>query len=1059
MQEGILFHHMMSTKGDPYVMPMLFKIKHREAFESFLIALRFVMARHDVLRTAILWDGVSVPVQVVYRQAELPVTWLSAPKDTDVESHMQSLCAPEIQQMDITQGPLLNLQVMNDQNNEQHFVLLQLHHMITDHIGLEVIQQEIAAFEQGKDTRLTTPVPYREFIAHTQYQARHSDAEDYFKKILADVEEPTIPFNLSGINGDGSQIIELKEAVPAQINRQLRQLAKSLKVSPATLFHSAWAVLLGACCDRQDVVFGTVVSGRLQGARGAESMLGVFINTLPFRVRLFQQSARELVEQVQTALLDLLPFEQVPLTLAQRCSGLRADTPLFSAMLNYRHTGSGKQQSEAQTGDYQLIGGHERTNFPFNLSVNDMGDAFELDVQVDKSLNAQIVMAYIQRALAELIDLLAQSSQRPVTDISILADAERQQLLVDLNSFGNDYPKDKTIQQMFAEQVAKNPEAPAIESEGSSLTYRQLNQQANQLAHYLVIDKQVSKGELIGVCMHSSVDLVVSLLGILKAGGVYVPLDPNYPKSRLDFMIADSGVQVLLSQTNVVQALELPDSIDCISYDSDFVRQELARQPDTDMILAGQEQPSRMAYVNYTSGSTGQPKGVMVPHIGVVRLVVNPNFMKLNSATRFLQVAPISFDAATLEIWGPLLNGGCSVIYSGAAIDLFNLNQTITSHEVNTIWLTAGLFEQWSELAHEAGPLRWVLTGGDVVKPAAVSRVQRALPAATVINGYGPTENTTFSCCYPVPSSVDTSRSLPIGFGINGTQLYVVTQNTTLAPIGTVGELWVGGDGLALGYLNQEELTQQKFVANPFSPDTDERLYRTGDLVRYLPSGELEFIGRADNQVKIRGFRVEPGELEQKLSSYEDVKSSIVLVQEDNTQQKCLVAYVVPEVRDGKPEADLASLLKGRLSKSLPSYMLPSSIMVIPHWPLTENGKVDRKALPELNLLNQEAEFVEPSTDTEKVLCELWQTLLDVELVGVSDNFFELGGHSLLATRLNVRLNQIFGIKVPLEEMFARQTILELGQFIDREVKLKTALKANKKIDEEANNKAAVWEI
>ncbi|WP_460860580.1 condensation domain-containing protein, partial [Rheinheimera gaetbuli] len=421
LQEGILFHHMMSTKGDPYVMPVLFRVKNKEAFEAFVDALQFVIGRHDVLRTAVLWDGVSVPVQVVYRQAELPVTWLSAPKDTDVESHMQSLCAPEIQQMDVTQGPLLKLQVMADTASEQHFVLAQLHHLISDHIGLEVIQHEVGMYEQGQVEQLTTPVPYREFIAHTQHQARVNDAEAYFRGVLEDVTEATAPFNLMDIQGDGSRIVEVREIIPTDVSMQLRQVAKSLKVSPAALFHSAWAILVGACSGRDDVVFGTVVSGRLQGTVGAESMMGVFMNTLPLRVKLKRLSVLQLVQQVQSALLDLIPFEQASLALAQQCTSLPKEAPIFSAMLNYRHSVGEATGAEAQqTSDYEVIGGHERSNFPLSLLVDDLKTDFVVTVQVESVVNACQVIGYVQSVVAALAEKL---STCPDTEVTLLAKA------------------------------------------------------------------------------------------------------------------------------------------------------------------------------------------------------------------------------------------------------------------------------------------------------------------------------------------------------------------------------------------------------------------------------------------------------------------------------------------------------------------------------------------------------------------------------------------------------------------------------------------------------------
>ncbi|WP_460860589.1 condensation domain-containing protein, partial [Rheinheimera gaetbuli] len=489
LQEGILFHHMMSGESDPYVIPMLFSIRNTVAVQRFLQALQFVVDRHDTLRTAILWEGLTKPVQVVYRNASLPVSWIKADKGQDILAYMQRLCAPEVQKMDITKGPLVYIQVMVAPDSEEHYVLLQLHHIISDHVGLEVIQSEIGLYESGDAAQLAAPVPYREFIAHTLHQARNNDAEAYFRNVLGDVAEPTIPFNLKDIQGDGNQIIEYREQVPVDVSMQLRQVAKSLKVSPAALFHSAWAIVVGACSGRDDVVFGTVVSGRLQGTIGAESMMGVFINTLPFRVHLQGQDVEALVRQVQDVLLDLIPYEQTPLALAQKCSGLPGDTPLFSAMLNYRHSAGGLTKDVVQDVtppaetefNYELISAQDRSNYPFNLSVDDAGRGFGLDFQVDSTLNAERVAGYMQVVLAGLTQALVARPQLLVSELPVLSGEERQTQLVEWNNTAEHYPRGKGIHVLFEEQAAARPDAMALVFEDTSLSYGELNTKANQL--------------------------------------------------------------------------------------------------------------------------------------------------------------------------------------------------------------------------------------------------------------------------------------------------------------------------------------------------------------------------------------------------------------------------------------------------------------------------------------------------------------------------------------------------------------------------------------------------
>ncbi|NQZ08922.1 MAG: amino acid adenylation domain-containing protein, partial [Algicola sp.] len=479
LQEGILFHHMMSTQGDPYVMPMLFEVKGEQAVSDFLQGMKFVISRHDILRTAILWDQLPVAVQVVCREVSLPVTWLEAQPGQDIAAHMQALCAPEVQQLNLTVAPLLAIQVMADPASGLHYLLVQFHHLITDHVGLEIIQQELDTYQRGEAQTLAAPMPFREFIAHTQHQAEHHDAARYFSDVFGDIDEPTLSFNLTDVQGDGSSIVELREAVPLPISRQLRAVAKKLKVSPAALFHTAWAMLIGACSGRDDVVFGTVVSGRLQGTVGAQYTVGVFINTLPFRVKLSGVNVTELVKQVQSSLIELLPYEQASLVVAQQSTQLPGDTPLYNSMLNFRHSAradtvddQGRAGADVNTAasQFAVVGGQERTNFPFNLSVDDLGDEFGLDIQVDSSLDVQRINGYMQTVVAGLVDALSAKPQLSVANVPILPHSERQQVLQQYHATPTGHPAATCVHQAFEAQVARAPLAIAVEFEPVQLS-------------------------------------------------------------------------------------------------------------------------------------------------------------------------------------------------------------------------------------------------------------------------------------------------------------------------------------------------------------------------------------------------------------------------------------------------------------------------------------------------------------------------------------------------------------------------------------------------------------
>jgi len=551
------------------------------------------------------------------------------------------------------------------------------------------------------------------------------------------------------------------------------------------------------------------------------------------------------------------------------------------------------------------------------------------------------------------------------------------------------------------------------------LTYRDLNARANQLAHYLR-DRGVKADTRVAVCLHRSPDLIVAVLAILKAGGAYVPLDPAYPQSRLEFMMADSGAALIITQLTLASKLPAKDSVICL----DTLGETIASQSKENLPSIGGA--DNLAYVMYTSGSTGKPKGVTVTHRNVVRLVKNTNYASFSRDEVFLQASTISFDASTFEIWGSLLNGARLVMLPAGTPSLKELGQAIKQHKVTTLWLTAGLFHLMVENhLEDLRGLRQLLAGGDVLSVPHVKRVFEELPNCRFINGYGPTENTTFTCCYPVKDLSKVNGSVPIGFPISNTSVYVLDRHANPVPIGIPGELYIGGDGLARGYLDRPELTEERFVRDPFSANGD-RLYRTGDLVRYKASGEIEFIGRIDNQVKVRGFRIELGEIEAALTQHAGVREAVVVAQKDSGD-KHLVAYLVPRNGNLRTE-EVREFLQTRL----PEYMMPSVFMTLEALPLSPVGKVDRRALPAPSEIERKIEkgFVAPVDELELKLTRIWEQVLRVNPIGTDENFFELGGHSLLAVKLFAEIEKNFGKNLPLATLFQAPTVRQLARVL-----------------------------
>jgi amino acid adenylation domain-containing protein len=592
------------------------------------------------------------------------------------------------------------------------------------------------------------------------------------------------------------------------------------------------------------------------------------------------------------------------------------------------------------------------------------------------------------------------------------------------NQTATDYPCEKTVAQLFEETVTAQPDSIAVELGKERLTYSELNMRANRVAHRLRT-MSVGPETMVACCIDRSLEMIGAFIGILKASGAYVPLDLSYPTERFDFMLEDSRTLVILTQRSLAPALRGRDNVSVICMD-EF---EAPTSPADEVNLPPAGGPTSLAYVMYTSGSTGRPKGVMVENRAIVRLVRDTNFCHFGVEEVFLQFAPVSFDASTLEIWGPLLNGGKLVMMPPQAASLEDLGRTIREHGVTTLWLTSGLFNLMVEQrVEDLRPLRQLLAGGDVLSPRHVRTVLENLPDCRLINGYGPTENTTFTCCHTMKHGDHVPESIPIGKPVSNTQVYILDEQMNPLPPGQTGELYAAGDGLARGYLNNPEATAEKFVPNPFASGENKLMYRTGDLARWCEDGVIEFLGRIDTQVKVLGHRIEPGEVETVLRMNKDVSQVCVVADSGENGSKRLVAYYVPSATAGPSPSDLRKFLAGKL----PHYMVPALFVPLNALPLSPNGKVDRTALS----APVAAVGVEPpaadsaATQLEKTLGELWQRILRVDRVGPDDNFFDLGGDSLMIVAVHSNLQKILHVEIPVTDLFEFTTIRALARHL-----------------------------
>ena len=987
-----------------------------------------VIDRHDILRTAVMWEGLSEPVQVVWRKAIQSVEELEFdPAIGDVAEQVWAKCDPRHNKLDVRRAPMLRMFVAHDPVHERWLLQGWYYHLLVDHTTLEVMKEEIQAQLLGRAGELPAPLPFRNLVAQARLGVSQEEHEAFFQEMLGGVEEPTAPFGLLDVQGDGSGIEEAIVVLQEGLAEGLRSHARRLGVSAASIFHLAWAQVLARLTGREDVVFGTVLFGRMQGGEGADRVMGPFINTLPVRIGIGDDGVEASIRRTHRLLADLLRHEHASLALAQRCGAVPAPMPLFSTLLNYRHSpaaerAASKEELEAWQG-IEVLRVEERTNYPFMLSVDDLGNGFSLDAQTPVSIGAMRVCEYMRTTLVGLVDALEGSPTRAVRSLDVIPEEEKRRVLCEWNDTGLAAAEPELcLPEMIAAQARQNPDQVALIFEEQQLSYGDLNQRANQLAHYLQ-SLGVGSEVLVGLCVERSLEMVVGLLGILKAGGVYVPLDPSFPQARLAYMIADSGMRVLVTHRQLDQSLPVrPASI--VHLDSDW--STIARQ-DTSNSKLPETPPENLAYVLYTSGSTGKPKGVAIPHAAVVNFLRSmqrePGF---SANDRLLAVTTLSFDIAGLELYLPLVSGGTTVIASREdTYDPVRLIERIQQSQCTVMQATPASWRALIEAGWEGSKQLKLLCGGEALPGDLAAAL---LPrCAQLWNMYGPTETTIWSTLHRVNSA---DGPVPIGRPIANTQVFILDGHRQLVPPGIVGELYIGGSGLARGYLARPELTAERFVENPFEPNA--RLYRTGDRARWLAGGTLECLGRIDNQVKIRGFRIEPGEVESALARHAAVGQCVVVAREDSQGDKILVAYLEPQPDQPTPEV---SDLRAHLANDLPAYMIPSAFVILDKLPLTPNGKIDRNALPAPNQepVEVSAEVAAPRDAIEQMLVQTWSRILRVRTIGIHDNFFDLGGHSLLAVRIVAEVAGLIKKPLPLATFLQAPTIADLADVLRKE--------------------------
>ncbi|WP_435195374.1 amino acid adenylation domain-containing protein, partial [Streptomyces sp. NRRL F-5630] len=1030
LQEGLFFHHRFhagtgtgdgTDDSDPYVVRYVLAFDTPQALDSFLAALGQVIERHDVLRTSLAWTGLPHPVQIVHRHAELPVTETDPGEGPDP---VERLLAHGDEPLDLRRAPLMDARTATEPGSGRRLLALRMHHITQDHTTLDLVLREATAILAGRGDTLPTPRPYRDFIGRALLSTPAEEHSAYFGRLLGDVTEPTAAFGVGEGRGEGSDVTEHRTVLDAQVTARLRAQARRAGVSAATVLHVVWSRVLAAVSGRDDVVFGTLILGRMQSGEGAGDVPGLFINTLPVRARTAGTDVGGAVDAMHHQLAELMVHEHASLAAAQRASGVRAPAPLFTAVFNYRHNASGGPGTVLPPGT-ELLAFRERTTYPLLVSVDDDGRALAFDVQAAAPLDPELVTRLLHATTERVVHALAHAPGTPLADLDVLPDAERHRILTEGNGTGHGDP-DRTLVDVFADRAAATPQAVALayahDDAPEEWDYAGLAARANRLARHL-IGRGIGPEDRVMLLMDRSPDLVVALLAVLTSGAAYVPVDPDQPAERVAHLYADASPAAVLTST--AHAASLPASVAApIVVDDPAVRAAVAAhapEPITQDERTSPLHPAHPAYVIYTSGSTGTPKGVVVPHSGAVNLLAF-RWPGLTAESRLLQFASIGFDVATWEIMTAFAAGARLVVAPAARLlPGAGLEDLVARHTVTHLQLPPTVLGMATD-DHRLASVRTLLVAGEALGQ---SLVDRWGAGRWFGNAYGPTETSVIAAADgPLrPGSAPT-----IGRALPGVRLYVLDARLRPVPDGVDGDLYVAGAGVARGYVGLPGLSAERFVADPYGA-AGSRMYRTGDTVRRTSDGRLLYVGRTDDQVKIRGFRIEPGEIETRLTEHESVAYAAVVARDDipgAQGDKRLIAYVVPREPGDPRAAGLPAVLRDHLAARLPAHLVPSAFVALEGLPLSVNGKLDRAALPVPDPAAATGAG-RPAGTYEELLCAAMAQVLGVPRVGADDDFFALGGHSLLAVRLVGRVRAVLDVEIPVRAVFEDPTAARLA--------------------------------
>jgi amino acid adenylation domain-containing protein len=1033
LQQGMLFHCLLAPTSHVYYAQQIYLLPGELNAEALEEAWGRVINRHSALRISFQWEGLDKPVQLVHKNVSLSLErhdWRGRPTEGQEEELEAFLEKERSRSLELSEAPLLRL-VLIRTAEATHQLVLSYPHLILDGWSLSSIFKEVCSFYnaicQGCDLALEASRPYGDYIAWLQEQD-YSKAESFWRQELKGLIAPTL---VNGGRAPGRCFSQLSNSsrerfqLSTTLTAKLRSMSRQHGLTVGTLLQGAWGLLLSRLNGVDDVLFGVTVSGRPAELRGVESMIGPFINTQPFRIRIPRNvKVLSWLQELQARQVEMRQYEYSPLVEIHGWSEVPRSSPLFDSILvfePYSVNALLQKQANEQAAGLEITRGpgFGQLNYPLTACLTERADILVGNLDYDGELFDAVTITRMTRHFQTLLEGMVAAPELDVSAVPLITDIERHQVAVEWNDTRTGYPRDQCMHRLFEAQVERTPDATAIVFGEEHLTYTELNQSANRLGHYLM-DLGVGPEVRVGICVPRTLQMVVGVFAVLKAGGVYVPVNATDSRERLAFMLEDSGVRVLLTERQL--KLEIPDpGIQMVFLDAD--REMYAAQSPANPnppVTSG-----NLAYVIYTSGSTGRPKGVGIEHRSATTLLYwARDVYTSEDLAGVLASTSICFDCSIFELYATLSWGGRVIL---AENDL-HLPSLPSAQQVTLLSMAPSTLSTLLKVGGVPSSVRAVNLGGESSPDELVQQLNEQDIIQRIIHVYGPTEDTTYSTCSFIWPSA--GGRLPIGRPIADTSVYILDRYGNPVPIGYAGELYIGGAGLARGYLNRPELTAEMFIPNDRSREPGARLYRTGDSTRYLRDGNIAFLGRLDHQIKIRGFRVELGEIESAIRRHDAIEEAVVVVVEETPGDKHLVAYVVPHRDQRSSVGDL----RGFLKNYLPEYMVPSWFVMLDELPRTSHGKMDRKALPAPKGLCPIpiTAFVSPGTKVERLIASIWQDMLHTDKVGIHDNFFDLGGHSLHMIQVHSKLREAFETDISLLEMFQYSTVASLAQYLNR---------------------------